>query len=296
MFAADHPLFNGPTTIFDYDPTTNSLSQVDTTGVGGLASFAYGDRMLVLPTGEILLTTGSSQLYVFTPDEGPDPSLNPVIAGIQDNGDGTFTLTGAQLNGFSGGASYGDDAEMDSNYPIVFLTDGNGQVFFARTFNWSPGLVQSGDLTTTDFTLPDGIAPGDYSLQVSGTGLISDPVDFQIGGPSANPGKPHPGHATAGNTSGGQAATVTLKPAAVSSGTVATGVVAAFQSNPVPVTLMTGISSSQTPTVVASNDAVAQNSAATANLYAASPVVIASDVQKAILDSTFATDPLAFPL
>jgi hypothetical protein len=219
IFAADHPLFNGPTMIFEYDPVANSLSQVDTTGVGGLNSFAYGDRMLELPTQQILLTTGGNQLYIYTPDQNFDPALKPIIDNIQDNGDGTFTLTGTLLNGSSAGASYGDDAEMDSNYPLVFLVDGNGNVSFGRTFNWSPGLVQSGDVTSTDFTLPDGITPGDYTLQVSAAGLNSDGVAFSVTAPSLRQGGLPVANPTAANPAFGQSAT--LQPSTLStSGTV----------------------------------------------------------------------------
>jgi hypothetical protein len=190
IFAADHPLFHGPTSIFDFDPSANTLSVLDTSGVGGLGSYAYGDRMLELPTQQVLLTTASSQLYIYTPDEQiVDPSLQPAIADIQDNGDGTFTLTGTQLNGVSAGSSYGDDAEMDSNYPVISLTDADGNVSYARTFNWNPGLVQSGSApVSTDFTLPAGLVPGDYNLQVSAGGIVSDPVVFTVNGPSVNLG------------------------------------------------------------------------------------------------------------
>ena len=34
-----------------------------------------------------------------------------------------------------------DDAEMASNYPIVQLTNPQGQVFYAKSFNWRPGLT-----------------------------------------------------------------------------------------------------------------------------------------------------------
>jgi hypothetical protein len=37
--------------------------------------------------------------------------------------DGVFALTSTQLNGQSAGASYGDDDQMNENYPIVRLKD-----------------------------------------------------------------------------------------------------------------------------------------------------------------------------
>ncbi len=42
------------------------------------------------------------------------------------NGDGSYHLTGTQLNGMSEGASYGNELQMSSNYPIVRLTGSTG--------------------------------------------------------------------------------------------------------------------------------------------------------------------------
>ena len=59
--------------------------------------------------------------------------------------DGSFHLTGTLLNGISQGAAYGDDAQMDSNYPLVRAADGTGNVYYLRTFNWSSTGVQTGN-------------------------------------------------------------------------------------------------------------------------------------------------------
>src|SRR5262249_25167615 len=112
LFAVDRPSYHAPTLLFDFDPTTNTLSQVDVPAEVGLATTApYFLRMLELPSQQILLTTGTNQLWIYTPDQDVDPSVKPTIVSVQDNGDGTFTLTGTLLNGISAGASYGDDAE-----------------------------------------------------------------------------------------------------------------------------------------------------------------------------------------
>jgi hypothetical protein len=211
LFAIDKPSYRPPTILMDYDPVANTLTQVDVPAEVGLATTrGYYTRMLELPNQQILFSTGTNQLWIYTPDQTVDPSVKPVITGVQDNGDGTFTLSGTLLNGSSAGASYGDDAEMDSNYPVAFLTDANGNVTYARTFNWTPGVVQSDDLvTSTEFTLPGGIAPGDYSLQVSAAGIVSDPVDFQIGCPSICPGQSDPVQASSAGSAVGQPVTIT---------------------------------------------------------------------------------------
>jgi len=81
--------------------------------------------MLMLPTGQMLFASGSDELFVFTPDGGPQDAWRPVITGITDNQDGTFTLRGRQLNGLTEGAYYGDDAQMATNYPIIRFHQGS---------------------------------------------------------------------------------------------------------------------------------------------------------------------------
>ncbi len=107
-------------------------------------------------------------------------------------------MTGTQINGISQGASYGDDAEMDTNYPIVRLLDSGGQVFYARTFNWSStGVATGASPVSTSFMLPPGLQPGTYSLSVVANGIASTPVTFdpsqevrintQTAGPQGHP-------------------------------------------------------------------------------------------------------------
>ena len=67
---------------------------------------------------------------------------------------------------------------MDSNYPLVRLTDGSGNVSYARTYNWSSTGVQTGGaLVSTEFSTAN-IFPGNYSLQVVANGIASDAVSF----------------------------------------------------------------------------------------------------------------------
>jgi hypothetical protein len=94
-----------------------------------------------------------------------------------------YTLTGTQLNGMDAGAAYGDDAQMDENYPIVQLTSGDGTVYYATTSNWSTSGVATGKTSeTVNFTLPAGMPKGNYSLVVIGAGISSKPRTFHING------------------------------------------------------------------------------------------------------------------
>jgi hypothetical protein len=185
IFAADQPVYNPPTALFDFDPVANTITQLSLPQnlANELAgSSAYPLRMLMLPTGQLLLNTGGSDLWALTPDTGANAAWQPVIQGITANTNGSYTLKGTQLNGISEGASYGDDAGMAENYPIVALQNAQMQVYYARTYDWTSVGVQTGKaVIKTHFQLPSGIPAGSYSLTVIADGIASNPVSFTVG-------------------------------------------------------------------------------------------------------------------
>jgi subtilisin-like proprotein convertase family protein len=185
LFTADTVQFTGPTRIFDYDYTNNSLTELTAEAPAGLSSQlnnpAFVDRMLQLPNGHALLGTGSGTIWDYNPNGSPDPSWAPTISNITTGDNVTYTLTGTQLTGRSQGASYGDDAEMDSNYPIVRLTSGSN-VYYARTTNWTPSVATGNTSTTVNFTLPSGLPGGTYNLSVIANGIASQSTPFTPGG------------------------------------------------------------------------------------------------------------------
>ena len=134
--------------------------------------------MLDLPDGTVLFATQSNaQLHVYRPDGTPLAAGKPSISTITPNVDGSYHLTGTLLNGISEGAAYGDDWQMNSNYPIVRLTDAAGNVYYARTYNWSSTSVMTGtNLASTEFRLPANLVAGTYSLVVDANGNSSSPV------------------------------------------------------------------------------------------------------------------------
>jgi hypothetical protein len=175
-------VFSPPTQLFDFDPNAGTMTPIP----GPAGSFlplegAYPTRMLVLPTGQLLLSDSSNQLYVYTADGSAPASLRPAISHVHYTGDGVFTLTGRQLNGQSAGASYGDDDQMNENYPIVRLLDpATGNVYYCRTMNWSSVSVAGNQPETVDFTLHSAVTPGSYELTVVGAGIASQPVQIRI--------------------------------------------------------------------------------------------------------------------
>jgi hypothetical protein len=174
--------FSNPTELFDFDPRTDTLSQVTSALPDANLPFegCYPTRMLILPTGQVLFSDDSAQLWVYTSSGAPNPSLRPLITDVRYRGDGKFRLTGFQLDGQAAGAAYGDDDQMDSNYPIIRMVNSSGNVFYARTSDWSKIGVGGAGRETVEFTLNPGVTPGDYSLIVSGAGISSFPTFIHI--------------------------------------------------------------------------------------------------------------------
>ena len=194
IFAADSALkygeYTGPTALFDYSPpasgtgagTITQLTGASAPADPGLASYgSYVFRMLMLPTGRVMLTDAADgETWVGAPSGSPNPAWQPSVTSITHSGS-VYTLTGLRLNGMDAGAAYGDDAMMDENYPIIRLLSSSGNVYFATTSNWSRMGVATGSLSeTVNFALPSGIPAGSYSLYVTGAGIVSPAVSFTV--------------------------------------------------------------------------------------------------------------------
>jgi hypothetical protein len=174
--AINHPT---PASFFEFDPAGPSFTQVN--GPTGLTDGVPTDKttMLALPDGTVLYAHHNNQLYAYRPDGGPLSAWKPTISSVRWNSDGSLHLSGTQLNGLSQGASFGDGAQMDSNYPLVRLSDGAGNVFYARTHDWSStGVMTSNQVVSTEFTLPAFLPAAPYSLVVVANGISSDPIAF----------------------------------------------------------------------------------------------------------------------
>jgi len=170
--------FNAPCTFFEYDPVGNAFTAVNSpNGLTNNTSFPV--TMLDLPDGTVLCANQNAQLYVYTPDTAPLASSKPTIGTIVNTSYKNYLLTGNLLNGVSAGAAYGDNYQMDGNFPLVRLTDTNNNVYYARTYNWSSTSVMASNVpVTTSFVLPPGLSNGIYSVVVSACGNTSAPVQL----------------------------------------------------------------------------------------------------------------------
>jgi hypothetical protein len=173
-------VFHSPTSYFEYDYLTNTFTQVSAPA-GGLTNNqpCYYSNMLDLPDGSILYgDQGSPQYYVYRPSGAVVASGVPVIYSITSSDCSHYMATGTGFNGISEGAAFGDDWQMNTNYPIICITAG-ANVYYAKSYGWNRNGVMTDSLAdTVHFTLPSGMPHGAYSLEVVANGIPSLPHMF----------------------------------------------------------------------------------------------------------------------
>jgi hypothetical protein len=179
--------------ILEYDPTNNvtTLPQLDAQPTFPKGNQTWQSAFMLLPTGQLLLSMQTNILYLYTPDStsgSPDPSWAPTNISVPSTLvlNHSYTLSGTQLNGLSQAVSYGDDAGMATNYPIVRLTNpSNGQVQYLRSYNFSSmgvatGTIVPDDVQTCTIDIPTNLATGSWNLEVIANGIPSNSVSVQI--------------------------------------------------------------------------------------------------------------------
>jgi len=178
--AGEGGTFPSPTQFFEFDGT--ALNSVPNPSNAGGPPFV--GRMLLLPSGQVLFAAGDPQIEVYTPSGDPDPAWRPHITNAPYfvRAGQTYSIQGRQLNGLSQANSYGDDASMATNYPLVKLTTASGTVYFCRTFDHSTMGVATGTSTqSTYFKVPFGVKDGPAELCVIANGISSQCVPAYVG-------------------------------------------------------------------------------------------------------------------
>jgi hypothetical protein len=145
---------------------------------------SYYGNMLVLPTGQILFTDFSGDIELYNPTiTGKDLEFQRTIAPVVINTPqllahgGSYQIEGIGFNGVTQGASYGDDVQAASNFPLVRITNlRTSHVFYSRTHDHSSMAVASDAIVSTRFDVPAVQEPGPSVLQVVANGIVSRPV------------------------------------------------------------------------------------------------------------------------
>jgi hypothetical protein len=176
------PCYANGTKFYEFNGTT--LTSVPAP-IGADSNPTYTGRMLVLPTGQVLFTDGTTTVQVYTPTGTYESSWQPTVthvAATLKHGTKNNKIQGTQFNGLSQGAMYGDDAQMATNYPLVRITNAaTGAVVYCKTHNHSTMGVATGTTkVTTEFDIPATIGTGASTLEVVANGIPSNPVNVTI--------------------------------------------------------------------------------------------------------------------
>ncbi len=145
--------------------------------------FAPG-ALMTLPTGQVLVSDGS-QVSLYTPantrySQKWAPRINKVASSVVRGS--TYKISGQRFNGMSQAASFGDELETATNYPLVRITNtATGHVFYARTHDHSTMAVATGNArVSTRFDVPAAAETGASTLVVVANGIPSRPVSITV--------------------------------------------------------------------------------------------------------------------
>jgi hypothetical protein len=172
--------YNSPTHYFVYNGT--SLTQV-TDPPNAPSQSSYITRMLVLPTGQVMLDDGSSDVEIYRPTGTPSAAWEPTITSVPTSltAGSSFTLSGTQLAGRDQGGAYGDDFQDATNYPLVRITNNaTGRVTYARTTGLTSYSIKAGATASTNFKLPVNTPTGASTLEVVANGIASAPTSVTV--------------------------------------------------------------------------------------------------------------------
>jgi hypothetical protein len=178
LFVASAGLFGTPADFFEYDPVSNSITAVPGTEDAGLISSFY-ENFLILPTGQILaVETYTSTIQIYSPSDDIQDSWRPVIASLSSGScvarGGNYVVNGKQFSGLSQGASYGDDEQAATNYPLVrVVNNATGHVSYARTWGHSTMTVAPNAPGSTNLIIAGATEIGPSMLYVVANGIAS---------------------------------------------------------------------------------------------------------------------------
>jgi len=136
--------------------------------------------LMMLPNGQVLV--GGSEVY--TPTGTYQASWAPTIKSAPSSvvRGSTYKISGTQFNGLSQAASFGDEYQTATNYPLVRITNNStGHVFYAKTHDHSTmGVATGSTIVFTNFDVPASMETGASSLVVVANGIPSQPVSITV--------------------------------------------------------------------------------------------------------------------
>jgi hypothetical protein len=171
-------VFEGTGTFYEFTSGNTFVEEPNTSSGSALESWQA--RLLVLPTGQVMYIPADGRhidIELYTGTGTVNNAWRPTLtAGPRTvtRGD-SYTVSGRQLNGLSAGATYGDDAQMASNFPLVVIrNNATKHFFFARTTNFSTmGIATGNAVVSATFTVSTATETGPSTFYVVANGIPS---------------------------------------------------------------------------------------------------------------------------
>lgn len=183
---SNNGFWSSPVTIYEFDSGANTLTAL-ANQPSNAPSQTWQTSLLLLPNGHVLMTGEQNSIGEYIPDSTeltPKASWRPVLTAVPTaliTGH-TYAIAGRQLTGLTQATGYGDDRQNATNYPLVRLTNGAGDVRYLRTTDFSTLGIATGNATVTAaLQVPPGIPPGAWNLTVVANGIASTPTPVSIG-------------------------------------------------------------------------------------------------------------------
>ena len=166
--------FSTPSTFYEWNGTTLSTFPNPTNAANDAS---YVGHLLVLPTGQIMFTDFTTGVEILTSAGTYESAWQPTITTAPSTltPGTTYSISGTQFNGVSTGASYGDDFQDYTNYPLVrIVNNATGDVYYARTHGHSTmGVATGSTIVSTNFDVPSNMPAGACELYVVANGIPS---------------------------------------------------------------------------------------------------------------------------
>ncbi len=141
-----------------------------------------GGALMVLPTGQILVTGNSAAVYnsAGTYQSSWQPAITSCPTTVTRGS--TYSISGTQFNGLSQANHFGDEYETATNYPLVRITNNaTGHVFYARTHGHSTmGVATGSAIVSTNFDVSAATETGASTLAVVANGIPSAPFSITV--------------------------------------------------------------------------------------------------------------------
>lgn len=172
-----------PTYFYEFDSTAFDAGNVSLTDLGhptNNGTTPYIDRMLLLPTGQVLFSNGTQDIEAYEPDGAPDPNWAPQVSGwslARLSPGRAYTVNGRSLTGLSQAVSLGASSGA-TNYPLVRITFRNsGHCYYCKTFNFSSMAVAETTPQSFQFAVPATMVEiGLADMVIVTNGISSAPI------------------------------------------------------------------------------------------------------------------------